>query len=181
MNSEREKYIKIWALPAYREQSPGERLLPHFLAHYRPPASVIDLGCGTGRASAGLKKAGFDVVMLDITSRCLDEVLPYMPFLEACLWERLPFKRSFDYFYCTDVLEHIPPEHVDAVLDNAKEIAREGFFQIALFEEHFGSLIGENLHLTVKSWEWWADMICSRWDKADFVEVEKDRLCAFVA
>lgn len=183
VTSERVKYKRAWAIPSYRDKSPGERLVPHFLERHKPPGTLIDLGAGPGRASLKLKQAGFNVVMLDITADSTDEKVRRhnLPFIEACLWDPLPFKAKFDLFYCTDVMEHLPPERVDVTLDNILGIAQAGFFQIALFEEGFGKYINDRLHLTVMPWDWWADKIMRRWQKCDFDEIEKHRLCAFVA
>ncbi|WP_295802142.1 methyltransferase domain-containing protein, partial [uncultured Microbulbifer sp.] len=65
---EREKYQTMWADPRYSERSPGMRFLDDALTQLNMPmgASVIDLGCGTGRVAAELKAQGFDVTALDI-------------------------------------------------------------------------------------------------------------------
>ena len=70
----------------------------------------------------------------------------------------------FDWFFCADVMEHIPPEFVDATLDNIAHVASKGgFFQIALSKDGCGALIGDTLHLTVESPEWWMKKINHRW------------------
>lgn len=171
--TEQVKYIRMWGLPDYRYRSPGETLVPVFLKHYSPPATLIDLGAGTGRASLKLKQAGFTVTMLDITARCLDSTVrgfSGIPIIEQCLWE--PIKEKFDLFYCVDVMEHIPPGKVNAVLDNISEVAKAGLFQIALFEEGFGGKIGETLHLTIKPREWWIDRLNKRWKTSKFINLD---------
>jgi hypothetical protein len=68
-----------------------------------------------------------------------------------------------DWVYCCDVLEHIPPEHVDASLDAIARLARRGaFLQIALWPENWGRAIKQDLHLTVQSAEWWLERIRQR-------------------
>jgi hypothetical protein len=52
-------------------------------------------------------------------------------------------------------MEHIPPEDVDAVLTNIGCAAKRVFFAISTQDDVCGALIGEPLHLTVKSPFWW--------------------------
>jgi cyclopropane fatty-acyl-phospholipid synthase-like methyltransferase len=56
---ERAKYQSIWAYPQYRMNSPGEAAVPRFLFHLPWAAgdTLIDLGCGTGRAGKALAEA----------------------------------------------------------------------------------------------------------------------------
>jgi len=60
-----------------------------------------------------------------------------------------------DIGYCCDVMEHIPPEQVDDVLRNVCNVAPRIFFQIALFHDNMGAIIGQRLHLSVHTAFWW--------------------------
>lgn len=177
-----EKYTKIWQFKDYRKNSPGEDLIDLFKRNvpYEKLDTIIDLGCGTGRAALALARLGLVVSCLDIAENCMDprprEVLP---FVRACLWE--PLSTPWDWFYCTDVMEHIPPEHVEAVLDNIKSTATKGgMFQIAMFKESYGDLIGDTLHLTIKPDVWWLEQLKSRWDNVKVVQNQQLRLVVVV-
>jgi 2-polyprenyl-3-methyl-5-hydroxy-6-metoxy-1,4-benzoquinol methylase len=164
--AQKEIYRRMWVeVPGYRSRSPGELLVPTFLerAWWIPGETLLDAGCGPGRAGMLLKNAGLEVVWLDITERSLDpEVRGAGVFIEACLWN-VEMPAGMDWIYCCDVLEHIPPEHVDAVLDFIAATARKGaFLQIALWQEAWGNKIGETLHLTVESAQWWLEKIEKR-------------------
>ena len=77
---------------------------------------------------------------------------------------------SFDWSFCCDVLEHIPPEKVDAVLQTIlRSTDRGGLLTIAHYPDSMGSRIGETLHLTVKPWAWWAERLT---DAAQQIERE---------
>lgn len=173
----------MWAVPGYRANSPGERLVPVFLKHVlaEPGEWIVDLGCGTGRASMMLQKAGFKLIAVDIVENCLDpQLADRFHFIRDCLWN-FRLEKPVDWFYCCDVMEHIPPEKVDAVLDTCAQVATKGgFFQIALFNDAWGNSIGETLHLTVKDKDWWLDKLNARWKTEDLGEVERMRLCAIV-
>lgn len=177
VEQERDKYRRMWAFPGYRHKSPGEELVKMFLrkAQPKPGDTLVDAGCGPGRASLLLAEAGLNVTMLDITSAAPDKKARHLPFMEACLWERNPI--IFDWVYCCDVLEHIPPEHVDATLDNLAAMGRKGaFLQIAMFAESFGRRIGETLHLTIMPTEWWMKKIYKRWSVKGKHQAADDRL-----
>ena len=164
--SEKAKYEKAWAdYPEYRVRSPGEQLLDLAieLTGMSSPESVIDFGCGPGRATKRMIDLGYKAMGLDIASNCLDPGID-IPFQEACLWE-LPDSLSADWGYCCDVMEHIPPDRVDEVLAGIRRVTKKGVvFQIAFGEENFGREMGEQLHLTVKNPEWWLMMLKKHWD-----------------
>ena len=162
---ERHKYAKIWARPEYHVGSPGERAVPIFL-HYVPPArrtTVVDAGCGSGRGAVRLAHAGFEVTCLDFCRTAVEPAAQGFPYIDAVLWE-MPPALSFDWVYCVDVLEHIPTEKVDAVLDGLARLATQGgFLQICCLPDNHGSLIGDTLHLTIQKPNWWKPRIAERW------------------
>lgn len=194
-NPEREKYLKLWDNPAYREVAPGEQLAWHFLTQAKPPrdAEVIDFGSGTGRGALMLALLGnMRVQMLDFAPNCLDpevaEACKTQPdrikFMVCDLTKDVPVNAA--YGYCTDVMEHIPPENVTRVLRNVLSSAQHVFFGIATRPDIMGETIGEQLHLTVQPLTWWLKQLtdlgavihwsgewegecaiyCSAWDNA---------------
>lgn len=161
---EAEKYRKMWGFDQYRRVAPGEQIATTFLqqAQPKPGDTVVDFGAGTGRGALMLAVLGnMDVTMVDFATNCLDaevrEMLTTqshaMHFVEADL--RKPIPVSAKYGYCTDVMEHIPTDDVDAVLRHVLKAAQHVFFQISLVDDACGALIGEPLHLTVRPFEWW--------------------------
>jgi hypothetical protein len=68
-------------------------------------------------------------------------------------------------------MEHIPPQRVDDVLANIRDCCRKGaFFQIATRKDVMGQLIGQPLHLTVQSADWWAETLSRHWQSVDVDE-----------
>ena len=121
--------------------------------------TVIDFGCGTGRAAKKFEEQDFPVVGVDFVRAALETEIA---FVEACLWDMPSFKA--DWGFCTDVMEHIPPEKVPDVLEQIHARTKKGcFFQIALTKDSFGDRIGERLHLTVQSLDWWTDELSKHW------------------
>lgn len=167
-----EKYADLWAsLPAYGVHAPGLEVLPVFQSLAPAPASVLDAGAGSGQASAAMRDAGYDVTLCDLTDAGLCEEARSLPFYPACLWKPLrpQVKRGqFDYVYCVDVMEHIPPQFTMLAIDQMLAVATKGvFLGIALVPDQFGVWMGGPLHLTVQSFVWWRDSLRELGDVID--------------
>ena len=157
--SEREKYQRLWTMPNYRAVAPGEHYVDLFLklAQPEPGASVLDLGCGTGRASLKLHLAGLDVTLVDFTSNSRDVGAAHLRFFEWDLTEPMPFRA--EYGYCTDVLEHIPPKDLRAVIANALASTPRLFIAVDTKPDLCGALINQRLHLSVMSHDEWLALL----------------------
>ncbi len=169
--AEREIYEKLWTHEEYRRVSPGTTSVNDFLAQARPPkgAAVLDLGCGTGQAGLMLAiLGGLDVTLVDFAANCLDEDIRAalgpqahtLHFAQADLTRRLPMVAP--YGFCADVLEHIPPQLVDAVLNNILMACEHVWFQIATGAEVYGALVGHPLHLSQHPYGWWLRKLADR-------------------
>jgi len=163
-DSERDKYRRVWELPDYYKNSPGLTNVERFRKLMCPSigASLIDVGCGTGGAGLELQDKGLSVWWLDITDAALDDKINRDRFIELPLWSPrwrawAPIGKKWDYGFCCDVMEHMPPEYSLLALDRILSACRICWFQIALFQDGFGDVIGERLHLTVRPFEWWRD------------------------
>lgn len=180
--TEQEKYKKMWDRPEYRVSSPGENRVSLFLlaANPKPSDTVIDFGAGSGRAALLIHQMHeCEVMMLDFADNCLDQKVrdnmnEKLRFNIADLTQPIPHHAK--YGYCTDVMEHIPPQDVDLVIKNVMNAADNVFFQISTIHDHLGGLIGQHLHLTVENGDWWKDKFVSlgytvQWDSEDEISV----------
>ena len=114
---ERAKYAEIWGLEEYRAaHSPGLESVDHFMSVIkpRPLSTLIDIGCGSGAAGLEFKRRGLLVNWLDITEAGLDDGVNRLAFYERPLWSN--WSGEWDYGFCCDVLEHIPPEYTMLVV-----------------------------------------------------------------
>lgn len=152
---EASKYEAMWEVPEYSNYSPGEQVAQTFLDVVEPDKSwfIADFGCGTGRGGLYIHNQGHKVILVDFTENSRDEEAKKLPFMKWDLIKHLPI--IMDCGFCTDVMEHIPPDDVDTVIRNIMYCATRCFFQICLVPDHFGQVIGEHLHLTVQPFEWW--------------------------
>jgi len=157
--SEQEKYQLMWQYDGYRQSSPGEAQVDFFLKEVKPDSLIIDYGCGTGRAGVKMVEKGHDVLLVDFADNCRDAEAADIFFLKWDLTYPIPHKS--EYGYCTDVMEHIPPDDVETVIKNIMTASTTVFFQISNIDDHLGVMIGSPLHLTVKPIKWWSELFTS--------------------
>ena len=160
--AEREIYEQIWDRPEYRRIAPGELMAKLFLNWTKPEkgSTVIDFGCGTGRGARILAQYGLSVTGVDFAQNCLDKGVAEsgFKFLEKDLTK--PIGLEAEYGFCTDVMEHIPPEDVLKVLRNVRACVEKAFFNISTLPDNWGSrLVGHELHLTIEQPPWWREQL----------------------
>jgi hypothetical protein len=163
--TEQEVYEKMWTVPDYRKISPGELAAQTFFEVAKPKKGdeIIDFGCGTGRGGLMMHfMGGLNTTMTDFAENCLDpdlvtacEKFPdTIRFIQHDLND--PFPRHTKYGYCTDVMEHIPPDECDKVLENILLAAEFVFFRISTCQDVMGPMyVRRPLHLNVQGYSWW--------------------------
>jgi SAM-dependent methyltransferase len=81
------------------------------------PKSVLDVGCGTGRALREIRRRGITVLGIEASfaaigaSGCPDLIVRHD------LRRPLDLGRRFDLVWCFEVAEHIHPDYVDTFVD----------------------------------------------------------------
>jgi SAM-dependent methyltransferase len=171
--AEQIKYEKMWNIEDYRKVAPGQDLAMMFLEQAKPlpDSTCIDFGCGTGRGALMLSLLGrMKVTMFDFAENALDDDVrditvtqpDRLKFIQHDLNKMPPISKPAVYGYCTDVMEHLPEDEVDNVLNNILNSAHNVFFCIDTQPDVMGARIGEPLHLTVKPYNWWLDKFKER-------------------
>lgn len=114
------------------------------------PRNILDYGCGKQTLAGALPQyriKGYD---------------PGLPGLDI---EPEPH----DLVVCTDVLEHVEPECLDAVLDDLQRVTRNVLFVEVCCKRAFQYLPdGRNAHLIVKEGRWWIDKLWDRFNVVSF-------------
>lgn len=126
----------------------GTKWLPHIVNEMKRIGcvTVLDYGCGKGAlvralADKGLMATGYDPAVPEYSLRGYCE-------------------GNHDYVVCTDVLEHIEYEWIDAVLAEIADVAKDGaFLLISLRKAQKLLPDGRNAHLIVESEAWWCEKI----------------------
>jgi len=157
LHQEVQKYARIWTFPEYRRASHSLSLWHQqrdaFPAQFK---SALDIGCGLGRLFALWNEQGIDAWAVDLVENSLEPEIRVKyegKFVQACLWE-MTWPRTFDVGVCTDVMEHIPPQYVEATLARIASCCRVTVFKIAHGPSN--DLGGLPLHLTLQPRSWWA-------------------------
>ncbi len=102
-----------------------QRQLRRFL-ELRPGDRVIDLGCGSGRSLLWNASSGAQFVGADVSPFFAHEARERVDLALADL-RRLPFRDgAFTKGYALDVLEHLSPEALDAMLREAARVLAPG-------------------------------------------------------
>lgn len=152
VESERAKYDDCWRNDGYRQACHGLELWDQHRTWFPGQiSSALDIGCGTGRLFARWNWEGIDGHGVDFSDHALDADHPNRDkFTNQCLWD-MSFNRQFYLGVCADVMEHIPPEMVDATLACIAKACRYTVFKIA----NYPSVFNEQLHLTLQPAKWW--------------------------
>lgn len=82
-------------------------------------------------------------------------------------------KEPHEMVACVDVLEHVEPECLDAVLDDLQRLTR----RIGVFTVHCGPAVkvlrdGRNAHLTQEGAYWWLPRIMTRFVLESFIRTD---------
>ena len=164
------RYNTMWAHEPYRRISPGLNFgqkhgWVNLLRKHRC-RTILDAGCGSGKLLNYLAKNMPEarLVGFDCAGNCLDPepaAHPAITLKVGNLWAPGELGGPFDAVICTDVMEHIPEEHVKAVLVNLRQAASKMvLLSICLKEDNFGPhVIGEHLHHTVHGADWWMQQL----------------------
>jgi len=165
--AEKTKYEAMWSIPGYRHYAPGEH---HVAAAFDALSmakgdELLDFGCGTGRGAAKFIELGLNVIGIDLAENSLDPNCRHVPVLHAPLWNMPDVTAK--HGYCTDVMEHIPTEKVDAVLNGISTRVEGCYFNISTQPDAMGAMIGQPLHLTVQPAAWWREKLCKYWPNVE--------------
>ena len=176
--SEKEKYQVMWQFDAYRNVSPGEHIAEFYVNKFKPEGTIIDFGCGTGRAGIKFNEHGINTLLVDFTDNCRDSEAATIPFLQWDLTNELPVDALNGF--CTDVMEHIPTNDVSTVILNIMNSADKVFFQISTIDDVMGAAINEPLHLTVKPYEWWRSKFISSGYHIEWADEQESAVLFYV-
>lgn len=108
--------------------------------------SILDYGCGKGSLAAVLPN--------------VQEYDPAIPGKDA-------EPRPADLVVCTDVLEHVEPDKIDAVLDHIRRLTQKVcHFSICTIPASKTLADGRNAHILLRPADWWVEKLKEYFDLA---------------
>lgn len=114
-------------------------------------ATVLDYGCGKGTLKEAIG------LVLDVRE--------YDPAIEGK--DQTP--EPADMVVCGDVLEHIEPDCIDAVLDDLRRCTiKLAVLLVSTVPSQKHLPDGRNAHILVKPPEWWLPKLMSRWTLSSY-------------
>ncbi len=169
--SEQERFEAYWDNPGSRNSSLGERRVTDACEslHLVSGDTVIDYGCGTGRAALKFMDRGIDVIGIDIAANCLDPAVS-IPLVKASLWDLPESLSSSGYAFCANVLDVVPEVKVgDVVAAIESRTDHAAFFSLPVSRDEDADAV---------AWRW-CSLLSSCWPYVDQVRVESsvDLVC----
>jgi len=124
--------------------------------------TLLDYGCGKGylyEPNNPYAEEKLGKTLQDFLN--ISKVTCYDPGVEK--FSKLPDERS-DLVIAVDVMEHIPAQDLEWVVDTILSYAdKAAFFNIACYEALKTFSDGKNVHVTVEKPNWWVDLIKKIW------------------
>lgn len=94
-----------------------------------PEGRVIDIACGSGRDTVLFVETGYEYVGIDLCDEMLAgarELVPGADFRKMDMYSLEFPPRSFDGFWATAALLHIPKQNVDIILQEIQKVMKPG-------------------------------------------------------
>lgn len=117
---------------------------PAKLKQHLPFGKIIELGCGDGQGASEIIKEGYDYVGTDVSQalvKIAQERVPRGTFMQSSIYE-LPFeKETFDGFWASAVLLHIPKNRMNEAFNEIKRVCKKGAVGFISLKEGIGEKI----------------------------------------
>ena len=125
--------------------------------------SILEFGAGNGDLSAYMEKQGNRVTALEVSKVAFNRI-PIRSKINGDCITLAGLAQKFDRFVSVDVLEHLTENDIRVVLREAARLADSILVSVSTRLSGLLGPNGENLHLTVRSVEWWRDLFSEHFD-----------------
>ncbi|NER23864.1 MAG: class I SAM-dependent methyltransferase [Symploca sp. SIO1C2] len=101
--------------------------------HRLKPTSILEVGIGNGFTSSFLRRAGFEVVTVDINPRLEPDICCPISEMQSCLEGRF-----FDLVVCCEVLEHMPFQEFESSINIFHSLSQRLYLTLPNYKRTFG-------------------------------------------
>ena len=128
---------------------------------------LLDAGCGEGIHLKRLLAKGHSVFGVELSTVCCERYLQGVAHKNTDLVSYAAEGHQYAGILCMDVLEHIPPQAIEAAVAALAGMAPSVFLGIA---NHSDVIQGVELHLIRENAEWWKKLLQKYFQQVDFVD-----------
>ena len=130
--------------------SKGVKFARYLTYQFKKGSKILCVGCGNGWEVVALLKAGFDAYGTEVheidvpilKNRIINAIAPDLPFKDD----------EFDLMMCCEVLEHVPEDKTDDIINDCARVGKKSFFSIATKPDP-----PWNTHINLHKPQWWLD------------------------
>jgi cyclopropane fatty-acyl-phospholipid synthase-like methyltransferase len=119
---------------------------------------IVEFGAGNGDLSHHLESMGNEVTAIEVSSEAFAKIHCTRKILGDA-FTLAELDESFDTFASVDVLEHLTENDIQLVLREAGRLADNLYLSVSTRLSGLLGPKGENLHLTVRSSDWWMEQV----------------------
>jgi len=125
--------------------------------------TILEFGAGNGDLSVFMQSQGNDVTAVEVSQVAFDRIAIRKKIRGDCM-TLAGLTQTFDRFVSVDVLEHLTENDIRLVLREAARLAGSVLVSVSTRLSGLLGPKGENLHLTVRSVEWWRELFSEHFD-----------------
>jgi 2-polyprenyl-3-methyl-5-hydroxy-6-metoxy-1,4-benzoquinol methylase len=154
--NQRDLYNKIYTLNGNYNHNLDYKLV-HVLKFVEGiKGKILDAGCGEGYYLRGLLKEGYDVYGVELSEVCCKMHLEKIPHECSSIIEHALKNIKYEAVICSDVLEHISYEEVEANILALASMASKALIGVA---NHSEIQQGHELHIIQENELYWEDLL----------------------
>lgn len=103
-------------------------------SNIKPPAKIIELGCGSGHLSACMAKKGYEVTLLDFSEGALAKAKETFEFynlkgefVKGDIFDLSGLNKKYDLVWNSGVMEHFSNENLTKIFQSIMNVTKEKF------------------------------------------------------
>ena len=131
---------------------------------------ILEFGAGNGQLAAYMEKQGNEVTAIEV-SQIAFERIPVVNKINGDCLTLAQLEGMYDRFVSIDVLEHLTENDVRIIVRETARLARQILVSVSTRPSGLLGPQGENLHITVRSVEWWQELF-SEYFKVEILPFE---------